>query len=224
MKRLILAATFLLSGATSVVAHAQTFDATADFQTISNGSGAWSYGYSPLGGASYSLTLFDRSGWSMSNYQILGTPAVWKNGASAQYGVGPGQIALHPGPIGGGDFAIVRFTASMNATYGVTGQFFAGDSGSMNGSIVLDGNIGKPLQYFASTTDQSIFAPLTLKLNAGETLDFVVGNNGSFNSGNTPLSAVVNIAAVPEPESYAMMLAGLGLIGGIARRRKAKQL
>lgn len=31
------------------------------------------------------------------------------------------------------------------------------------------------------------------------------------------------ITAVPEPESYAMMLAGLGLIGGIARRRKTSR-
>ncbi len=30
-------------------------------------------------------------------------------------------------------------------------------------------------------------------------------------------------AAVPEPETYALMLAGLGLIGVVARRRKAKQ-
>jgi hypothetical protein len=34
---------------------------------------------------------------------------------------------------------------------------------------------------------------------------------------------VVFTSAVPEPESYAMMLAGLGLMGAIARRRKAKQ-
>ena len=32
----------------------------------------------------------------------------------------------------------------------------------------------------------------------------------------------VSVTAVPEPESYAMMLAGLGLMGAIARRRKSK--
>jgi hypothetical protein len=30
------------------------------------------------------------------------------------------------------------------------------------------------------------------------------------------------IAAVPEPETYAMMLAGLGLLGVVTRRRKQK--
>jgi len=34
---------------------------------------------------------------------------------------------------------------------------------------------------------------------------------------------ITSVTPVPEPETYAMMLAGLGLIGAIARRRKQKQ-
>lgn len=38
----------------------------------------------------------------------------------------------------------------------------------------------------------------------------------------TRFSGSINIAAVPEPETYAMLLAGLGLIGFTARRRKTQ--
>jgi hypothetical protein len=40
---------------------------------------------------------------------------------------------------------------------------------------------------------------------------------------NFRLSAVQQAAPVPEPETYAMMLAGLGLLGMAARRRKQKR-
>lgn len=43
----------------------------------------------------------------------------------------------------------------------------------------------------------------------------------NFNAANGTLSYDV-AAAVPEPESYAMFLAGLGLLGAVARRRRAK--
>ncbi len=51
------------------------------------------------------------------------------------------------------------------------------------------------------------------------------GDTGIYTNGddvNLP-TLVINTAAVPEPETYAMMLAGLGLMGFVARRRKENQ-
>ena len=50
---------------------------------------------------------------------------------------------------------------------------------------------------------------------------FVFNDNGSADGDYDDM--VVSVTAVPEPETYAMMLAGLGLMGAVARRRKAKQ-
>ena len=47
-----------------------------------------------------------------------------------------------------------------------------------------------------------------------------IGGKGGTMQGVDAITQNIT-AAVPEPETYAMMLAGLGMIGGIARRRKA---
>src|SRR5471030_106559 len=54
---------------------------------------------------------------------------------------------------------------------------------------------------------------------AAETLTFAA--TGTSDSLGTSLDKVRLVAAVPEPETYGMLLAGLGLIGFVARRRKA---
>ena len=72
------------------------------------------------------------------------------------------------------------------------------------------------------------FSGVNLALNAGNnTITFSylpVGyaNNGGQGLGDEAwgISSATVTAAVPEPESYAMLLAGLGLMGTIARRRK----
>lgn len=47
---------------------------------------------------------------------------------------------------------------------------------------------------------------------------YVLSNEAGFGS----KVGITSVTAVPEPETYAMMLAGLGLIGAIARRRQRK--
>lgn len=44
-------------------------------------------------------------------------------------------------------------------------------------------------------------------------------DSGKGAAGTRLFSGLVNVTAVPEPESYAMFLAGLGVLGAIARRR-----
>ena len=63
--------------------------------------------------------------------------------------------------------------------------------------------IGTSYTGVATSTD-------TLKL-------FYFDSNKSDNSG----SVMANVTAVPEPETYALLLAGLGVIGAVARRRKS---
>ncbi len=53
-------------------------------------------------------------------------------------------------------------------------------------------------------------------------LDWTASNPGDYIRVITAAPLAV-VSSVPEPETYAMMLTGLGLMGAIARRRKSKQ-
>lgn len=53
-------------------------------------------------------------------------------------------------------------------------------------------------------------------------LAFASNSGGSGNAYYGANLTITNTAPVPEPESYAMMLAGLAALGAMARRRRAK--
>lgn len=63
------------------------------------------------------------------------------------------------------------------------------------------------------------FSPVTPTLNAGTSVDFGLPRHWSESS----ISSAIRITtAVPEPETYAMMLAGLAMLGFTARRRESR--
>lgn len=97
------------------------------------------------------------------------------------------------------------------------------------------GNWGVPAQadqWFAGFYNNAWPGVANFASGASGTLSFTtnayVGNNLNYaywtqnNYGNEHFTGfgTANVNAVPEPETYAMLLAGLGLMGAVARRRK----
>jgi hypothetical protein len=95
-----------------------------------------------------------------------------------------------------------------------------------NGAWVVGGGVAsldgtKNNFYFGNASSYFYAIPYYSGVNADAAqvhtpAGYVDFNNGNYNASNW------HITAVPEPETYAMMLAGLGLLGVAARRRKQK--
>jgi hypothetical protein len=94
---------------------------------------------------------------------------------------------------------------------------------NLNDSI----NFGINPTFIQGATFNSTSHQITLNNAAGGLAWFESVNTLTFKNTNTNVFDGYNlafhaIAAVPEPETYAMLLAGLGLMGTVARRRQQK--
>lgn len=88
----------------------------------------------------------------------------------------------------------------------------------------LSVNIGPNGLYSFDTTGMSAVnmgwiqhSVTFVAVSSATTLSFASNTSGAYG----PVIDNVSVTAVPEPESFAMLLAGLGMMGMIARRRKA---
>ena len=128
-----------------------------------------------------------------------------------------------PSPLG--DFTDT-FTFTPNATFGSTAQAFLANlsvTGSDGSSISFtSANLnGINLTGFGSPTpfgyaQGQILAPTSILFN-GPLVLTVIGNTKGGSYGGT---FNLKLAPVPEPETYGMLLAGLGILGFLARRCK----
>lgn len=114
------------------------------------------------------------------------------------------------------------FTSSATA-YTVTFDLAQRPGNQESLQVSLDGQIlsgGLLTPAGASLTSYSY--TVTGLTGTSHTLQFKgVNNSGAYDS--SLFLDNVNVAAVPEPETYAMMMAGLALVGVVARRRKAQK-
>lgn len=114
---------------------------------------------------------------------------------------------------------------------GLTGNLFAtgsDESGALAGTL-----IGQNFGLHSQGGHSAAFGTLVGQIGAGNF--FSIGTNFSgvaassgllklyywdSNSGDNAGSISANVTAVPEPDSLALMLAGLGVVGTLVRRRK----
>lgn len=121
--------------------------------------------------------------------------------------------------VSGNDFT---FTLSSSGLLKVTDAFNYGDTfkvydgGTLLGaslvSLTSGSGSGNPNTAFAD----SGFSHFTYQLGAGSHAISIFADASPYGGGG----AYMGVFPVPEPETYAMLLAGLGLMGGIARRRR----
>ena len=124
------------------------------------------------------------------------------------------DVTLHPGA--NGEEAVVAFVAPTTRSYRFAGLFRGVDAAAGDGVSVTspDGT--------AALAPGGTFAfDFTRTLAAGELASFSVGPAGSYLFDTTGLR--LNVTAVPEPAAWALMIVGVGAVGGslrAARRRR----
>jgi hypothetical protein len=112
----------------------------------------------------------------------------------------------------------------FNATDSFFGQVsanFTGGAGYDVTGVTLDGISFVPLVNTKFHNNGADYWYLDLATLTSTVHSIVVTGTPLVNSPGFTGSLSLNVAPVPEPETYAMFLAGLGVAGFMARRRKA---
>lgn len=216
MKHAILATALALAGLTS--AHADTIGGL--YNTGLGASGSLDLNYMLTVNASD--TAISNTSPYITSYSVWPIGSAWLENTSTSKWVTP--TANQGQSFDASSNGIYTYTLNFNLTgYTASTAMFTGRVASDNSVVIKlnNNNLGSSSGF----SSWSSFNANSGFVSGWNTLQFVVTN--SAQSGGNPTGLRVefldsNVAPIPEPESYVMLLGGLAMLGVVARRRKAK--
>lgn len=216
------------AGAATLAASAQatTYDAFSSFDGT-QGAGGFSYiklpgpgggAATPLGSSSSCVVpvpLCLQDGGNLPGAYKSATPFDF-----ASYSVPDDRLLVHPGS----DAAIgIFFNAPLAATYNYTVSFNVLDRSPSGVALIrVTSESGSPISDVLGGIgpfNPALTRTGSVDLQPGQFLAFIVHNGGSFSNDSIGFNFTLITEAVPEPASWAMMIAGFGVVGGAMRRR-----
>jgi PEP-CTERM motif len=206
----LIAAAAALAMSTAAMAGTSSFNSGAEFAGT-QGAGGWSYGYYATAGDSSSFTQF-------ASFDSVNPTQWWQESATKA----PWTLLWDTGghPDGASNhWAVRRWTSGVAGDLYMGTQYQAIDAGTTLVHVIVDGT---ELFSGASAAALQTWSPAgATAVNVGSFVDFAINANGIDAGDSTRFTAQgLVVTAVPEPESLAMMLAGVGLLSAAARRRK----
>lgn len=124
--------------------------------------------------------------------------------------------------LGNSAIAATTFLTAISSAASITS---VADGGLINTGLI----VGETATQLANGTDYAEYSGLRADLTsfdaykplvANVTANWTNGGEGSF-AATVPNTTAFTVAAVPEPETYALLVAGMGLVGFSARRRQS---
>jgi hypothetical protein len=147
------------------------------------------------------------------------------------------QFAFNAHGVLAGDISNITFNSVSGTVLGYTVITNAPDPNSAKFSLGIDcnapscangapGQTADPLKFTVANAEYSDFGFGTVLSSSYFYAADVICNTGGCNGATGPIYSAslvpTQTTVVPEPETYAMLLAGLGLMGFVARRRQQK--
>jgi len=164
----------------------------------------------------------------LTTWNQAGVPVAFTGTAAAMLVTGNGQSSTSTAAFGGTEGTILskNFSLGAGSTVSFQWDFTAGDYSPFNdfADVVIGGQVFT-LSNVASVGDYGDSGwhsfSYTLGTAAAGPVEFVVSNDLDNGYSSALNISNVNVSAVPESSDMALMLAGMGLLGLVARRRKA---